>query len=70
MTKPCARRAVLEGMPPLNASIDKGSLQNLCRNKLRLYLMNSFTNVVFAVSKLDCPMPLKDMLLLKDISWC
>lgn len=60
---------VLEGMPKLSSSIDRVSLQNLCRMKVRQYLLSSGTNIIYSTSKLDCPEIVKDMLLLKDIGW-
>lgn len=59
----------LEGMPKSSPLIDKVSLQNICRIKVRQYLLNSGTNIIYATSKLDCPEAVKDMLLLKDIGW-
>jgi len=68
MTKPF-RRPGLEGMPKLSADVDKRSLQNICRMKLRKYLLGSGTNVIYAVERIECPQVVKDMLLLKDIPW-
>lgn len=61
--------SVLEGMPKLSPSIDRVSLQNLCRMKVRQYLLCGGTNIIHATSKLDCPETVKDLLLLKDIGW-
>ena len=43
------------------------TLQNLCRMKVRGLVMQSRTNVIAAVKKLDCSVVIKDILLLKDI---
>lgn len=59
----------LEGMPKLSPNVDKRSLQNICRMKVRQYLLESGTNIIYAAKKLDCPEVVKDMLLLKDIGW-
>ncbi|XP_052783652.1 ankyrin-3-like [Mya arenaria] len=69
MTKAYGKPA-LEGMPPLNPSIDKRSLQNICRMKMRQYLLESGSNVLCSIERVDCPQTVKDVLLLKDISWC
>jgi len=59
----------LEGLPKLSPNVDRTSLQNICRMKVRQYILSGGTNIIYGVNKLDCPVTVKDMLLLKDIGW-
>lgn len=57
----------VQGLPKLDSDVDKHSLQNLCRMRIRKLIAATGTNVVYAVEYLNCPLVLKDIILLKDI---